>query len=95
LIIKISGGSMTYGGRETLSNSRGTGLAGEGSDGVIGKELVGPKKVVQPLLAASQAAKPITRAKYRVRESIMAFLNSLWAKRRRDQARDGSFLPDR
>ena len=55
LIIKISGGSITYGGSDTLSNSRGTGLVGDGSGGVIGNELVGPKKAVQPLLATSTA----------------------------------------
>ena len=36
LIMRISGGSITYGGNETMSNSRGTGLLGDGSGGVIG-----------------------------------------------------------
>jgi hypothetical protein len=36
LIIKISGGSTTYRGSETLSSSRGTVLIGEGSGGVMG-----------------------------------------------------------
>ena len=44
LIIRISGGSITYGGSDTMSNSRGTVLLGDGSGGVTGYGLIGSKK---------------------------------------------------
>src|SRR3954447_16887854 len=49
---KISGGSITYAGSETISSSRGTGLQGEGSGGVIGYGSRGSRKAVHPALAA-------------------------------------------
>ena len=75
-----------YGGSDTLSNSRGTGLVGDGSEGVMGNELVGPKKLVHPLPTASHEARQNARAMFqhwelfqhwerRKRERIMAFLS--------------------
>jgi len=44
LIIRMSGGSITYGGSDTISNSRGAELCGEGSGGLIGNDERGAKK---------------------------------------------------
>ena len=57
LIIKISGGSMTYGGSETMSSSRGTLLHTGGSDTVAGKGSLGARKAVQPAVEIHVATK--------------------------------------
>src|SRR5688500_3524003 len=85
----MSGGSITYGGSETMSSSRGTVLCGDGSGGVIGYGSRGSRNDVQPLAATTTAASKKARTAVKCEESVRASLDSRpmsWLARRRGRA---------
>jgi len=74
----MSGGSITYGGSDTMSNSRGAVLAGDGSGGGTGYGSRGAKKAVHPHCKINEDAKQNAQADSVLLRRLMAYLGSSW-----------------